>query len=150
MSAQTLNSQDLEHIVANNGILLFDGVCNLCNASINYVIDRDPEGYFRFASLQSETGKQLKERFGIRSSGDSDPDSVILIENGNVYQRSTAALMVARKLQGPVKLLYLFIVIPPFLRNIVYNIIARNRYAWFGKRDECRVPTPEVKALFLE
>ena len=111
------------------------------------MIDRDQDRYFRYASLQSEMGQQLTGKFNIDQA---DTDSVILIENYEVYVRSTAALRTARRLKGPVKLLYGFIIIPPFLRNMMYDWIARNRYRWFGKREECRVPTPDLQSLFLE
>ncbi len=137
----------IESALQQNGIILFDGVCNLCNSSVNFILDRDTYGYFKFASLQSEVGSYLIDRFGL--SGDV-PDSVILIKNYRVYLQSTAALEIARGLRGPVKLLYGGIIIPKFLRNPIYNFIARNRYKWFGKLDECRIPTPELQSLFIE
>jgi predicted DCC family thiol-disulfide oxidoreductase YuxK len=129
-------------------VVLFDGVCNLCNASVNFVIDRDPEGIFHFAPLQSSAGRALLASHG-RVPPEGEPDSIVLVENGLVYDRSTAALRVARRLRGPVKLLYALIVFPRVVRDLVYRLIARNRYRWFGKSDVCRVPTPELKARFL-
>ncbi|MCH8567062.1 MAG: thiol-disulfide oxidoreductase DCC family protein [Balneolales bacterium] len=127
-------------------IIFFDGVCNLCNASINFVIDRDSKRYFRYAPLQSETGQRFLDKHG---KSVSDFDSVILSENGKVYEKSAAALRVARKMDGAWPLLYGFIIIPRFLRDVVYNLIAKNRYRWFGKEESCRMPTPELKQLFL-
>ncbi len=130
----------------NNGIILFDGVCNLCNNSVDFVISRDPERYFRYASLQSESGAYYVHKFKIDTR---KVDSVLLVKNDKIYQKSTAALRIARKLKSPVKLLYVFIVVPPFIRNIVYDFIARNRYRWFGKRETCRLPTNEERDMFL-
>lgn len=129
-----------------HGVLLFDGVCNLCNGFVNFVIDHDPEGYFKLGALQSDAARPYLEAF------DVDPDaleSVVLIEGGTAYHRSTAALRVARHLTGPWPLLYAFIAVPKPLRDWVYRQIATNRYDWFGKRDQCRMPTPELQARFL-
>lgn len=131
----------------NYAIILFDGVCNLCNGSVNFVIDRDPDRWFRFAPLQSRAARLLLERCGHMNHG---LDSIVLIEDGKCYTKSTAALRIARKLAMPWKLMYAFIVVPRVLRDAVYDLVASNRYRWFGKRDECRVPTPELKSLFLE
>ncbi len=127
-------------------IILFDGVCNLCNSSVNFVIDRDTQQYFKFASLQSEFGQQQVKRIG----GDpSQLNSIVLIEGDRFYRKSTAALRIARKLTGGWPLLYAFIVIPPFVRDVVYDFIAKNRYRWFGKEATCRIPTPELSHRFL-
>ena len=123
--------------------VLFDGVCNLCNASVNFIIDRDPRAYFQFAPLQSEAAKALGE------SVTGDPDSIVLIEGGKRYEQSSAALRIARKMSGAWPLLFAFVVVPPFIRNVAYRYIARNRYKWFGKADACRMPSPELKARFL-
>ncbi|MEX0684849.1 MAG: thiol-disulfide oxidoreductase DCC family protein [Balneolales bacterium] len=128
-------------------IILFDGVCNLCNSSINFVIDRDPDHYFRYSALQSKAGSKLMEKFGLQPE---ELTSIILIENNQFYRKSTAALKIARSLSYPWPLLYGFILVPPIIRNLVYDFIANNRYKWFGKQDECRIPTPELKSLFLE
>ena len=130
----------------NSAIILFDGVCNLCNSSVNFVIKHDKKGYFRFASLQSETGKELLKQFSI------DPlstDSIVLIENNKAYIRSTAALRITKHLNKFYPALYLFIGIPPFIRNFVYDYIARNRYKWFGKKEACMIPTDAMKSKFL-
>lgn len=129
-----------------NAIILFDGVCNLCNSSVNYVIDHDPDGYFKLGALQSETGKLYLERYDL---GNEEIQTVILIENKKAYTRSTAALRIAKRLQGPVKLAWIFIILPRFIRDPLYNHIARNRYKWFGKREQCRVPTPDLKSRFI-
>lgn len=130
----------------NNGIVLFDGVCNLCNSSVDFVISRDNKQYFRYASLQSESGAYYVHKFQIDTQ---KVDSVLLVEHDRIYQKSTAALRIARKLKSPLRLLYVFIIVPPFIRNVVYDIIARNRYRWYGKRETCRLPTHEEQHLFL-
>ncbi len=127
-------------------IVLFDGVCNFCNSSVNFIIKHDTKNYFRFAPLQSEAGKQLLKQFG------QDPlklDSLVLIENNILYKRSTAALRIAKQLNGAYFLLYGFIIIPRFLRDGVYNYIGSNRYKWFGKKDSCMIPTAEMKERFV-
>jgi len=127
-------------------IILFDGVCNLCNASVQYVIRHDTHAIFRFASLQGETGQKLLKQYGLSTDTFT---SFVLIKDNKVYTRSTAALTVARYLKGIVKLLYGFIIVPAFIRNAVYDLISRNRYKWFGKKDECMVPTAALKSRFL-
>ncbi|WP_226388829.1 thiol-disulfide oxidoreductase DCC family protein [Penaeicola halotolerans] len=127
-------------------IILFDGVCNLCNGAINFIIDHDPKAYFKLGALQSDEGAALLEQYQIDRAF---LDSLVLIENGKVFTKSTGALRIAKKLSGAWPLLYGLIIIPPFIRNPIYDWIARNRYKWFGKRDQCRMPTPELKARFL-
>ena len=132
---------------ATHPTLLFDGVCNLCNGSVQFILKRDKSGRFRFASLQSDAGRRLMTGHGL------DPDalsSVVLIEDGRAYQESTAALRIARHLPGAWKLLRIFTVIPRPLRDAAYRLIARNRYRWFGKTEACWLPTPELRARFLE
>ena len=126
--------------------ILFDGVCNFCNASINLIIDRDSKGIFKFAALQSEVGQELLKKFGLKTS---DFDSIVAIEGDKVYQKSDAALEIARRMDGIWKFFYVFKIIPPFLRNPIYDLVARNRYRIFGRTDACRIPTPELKARFL-
>lgn len=131
--------------------ILFDGVCNFCNASINFIIDRDSKGIFKFAALQSEVGQELLKKFGLKTN-DSESrtfDSIVALEGDKVYQKSDAALEIARKIDGIWKVFYIFKIIPAFLRNPVYDLIARNRYRIFGRADACRIPTPELKARFL-
>ncbi len=127
-------------------IILFDGVCNLCNSSVNFVIAHDKKNLFKFAPLQEKVGQNLIREFQI------DPaktDSIVLIDNGRAYVKSTAALRIARNLNGAYPLLYSFIILPAFLRNWVYDWVARNRYKWFGKKESCRIPTPELREKFL-
>ena len=128
-------------------IVLFDGVCNLCNRSVQFIIKRDKEGLFRFASLQGKTGQSLLKQFNLPTD---DLNSFVLIENEKAYTRSTGALRMMRRLKGGWKLLYAFIIVPPFIRNAIYSWIAKNRYKWYGKREECMIPTPELKSRFLE
>ncbi|MGZ4048738.1 MAG: thiol-disulfide oxidoreductase DCC family protein [Bacteroidia bacterium] len=129
-----------------HSIILFDGVCNLCNGAVQFVIKRDNKNQFLFASLQSEEGKQILEEHNFP---ENKINSFFLVENGKVYDRSTAALKVVKRLTGLWPLLYGFIIVPKFIRDGVYNWIAKNRYQWFGEKDECMVPTPELKTKFL-
>lgn len=131
----------------NHPVILFDGVCNLCSASVQYVIKHDPEKIFRFASLQSSFGKKVLSKYNLPSN---NYNSFILYADNKIYTRSAAALLVAKKLKGFIKLLYAFIIIPKFIRDAVYNIIAKNRYKWFGKKNECWLPTNELKRLFVD
>ena len=127
-------------------VILFDGVCNLCNGSVQFLLKRDREGRFRFASLQSDAGRRLMAEHGL----DVDVlSSVLLIEEGRVWQESSAALRIARHLPGAWKLLRILAAVPRPLRDAGYRWIARNRYRWFGKAETCWLPTPELKARFL-
>ena len=132
----------------NKKIILFDGVCNLCNNSVNFIIKHDKKDVFRFASLQSEIGQKLVSERGL------DPDeldSIVLIEPGVAYYRkSTAALEISRELSGGYSLLKNFLFLPEGLRDVVYDLVANNRYKWFGKQESCMIPTPELKAKFLD
>ncbi len=131
----------------NKKIILFDGVCNLCNGFIQFVIKRDNKDTFRYASLQSEIGKKLVSERGIDSNS---IDSVVLIEPGVAYYiKSDAALQIGSDLNGFGSLSRILFLIPSGLRNIVYDLIARYRYAWFGKKDACMIPTPELQSKFL-
>jgi predicted DCC family thiol-disulfide oxidoreductase YuxK len=127
-------------------IILFDGVCNLCNSSVQFVIEHDREGKFLFTSLQSDTGQQLLKKFNISLD---NFNSFVLLQNNTAYTQSTAALKVAGQLDGGWKLLYGFIIVPPFIRNAVYKWISNNRYKWFGKLNECMIPTPGLRSRFL-
>ena len=122
-------------------------MCNLCNGAVNFIIDHDPKGHFQFAALQSDFGQEKLEALGFDQE---EFDSLVLLQNEKVFTKSSAALRIAKKLTFPYPLLYVFIILPPFLRNAVYNLIARNRYKWFGKRDSCRMPTPELRSRFVE
>ncbi len=129
-----------------NPIILFDGVCNLCNNSVQFVIKYDAKKIFRFAALQSPTGQSLLKKYNLASI---NFDSFVLIKNDKVFLKSTAALMVAKQLTGIVKLLYSFIIIPAFIRNVVYNFVAKNRYKWFGQQESCMIPTTDLNNRFL-
>lgn len=129
-------------------IILFDGVCNLCNTAVNFIIDRDPAGRFRFVALQSETGRKLLAQNPPASAGPID--SIVLIQNEKSLIKSDAALEIARHLRGGWSLFVVFRILPRFLRDGMYDWIARNRYRFFGKEDACRLPTRELKARFLE
>jgi predicted DCC family thiol-disulfide oxidoreductase YuxK len=135
-------------------VVLFDGVCNLCSATVRFIIERDPAGAFRFASLQSAAAADLLgahgREVGSGESASADPASVLLVEGGKVYERSTAVLRIARKLQGPARFLWLFLAVPRPIRDVVYAFVARHRYRWFGRTDACLVPTPELRARFLD
>ena len=129
-----------------NGVILFDGVCNFCNSSINFVMDRDPSGFFKFGALQSEEGIALLKKAGYQSEY---LDSVLLLQDGHVYRDSEAALPITRKMTGLWPLMFGFIIVPRVIRDVVYNWIARNRYRWCGKMDSCRMPTPEIRSRFI-
>ena len=129
-----------------HSIILFDGVCNLCNGAVNFVIKRDNRNQFLFASLQSEEGKRILEEHNFP---ENKMKSFFLVENRKVYDRSAAALRVVKRLTGLWPILYGLIIVPKFIRDGIYSWIAKNRYQWFGKKDECMIPTPELKAKFL-
>lgn len=131
----------------HHAVIFFDGVCNLCNSSVNFIIDRDPNGYFRFAALQSDAAARRLPAHGITPEA---LESLVLLEDGACYRRSSAALRIARRLGGAWPLLYVFVLVPRPLRDAVYDWIAAHRYRWFGRRDTCRVPTPELRARFLD
>lgn len=132
---------------ADNLIVLFDGVCNFCNAAVNFLIDHDPHGRLKFGALQSEAAAPLLESHGIRAD---DLESFVFIDRGRVHRRSDAALHLAWALGGVWRLLYPFLLLPRPARDAIYDWIATNRYRWFGKRDACRIPTPELKSRFIE
>ena len=140
-------SLDYKKLPKGTKIILFDGVCNLCNGAIKFIIDRDKKRQFRFASLQSDLGVQLLAERNI------DPkkiDSIILIDpNVAYYFKSTAAIEIAKGLTGLYPLMSIFLVLPETLRDMVYDFIAKNRYKWFGKNESCMLPTPEERELFL-
>lgn len=130
----------------NRFIVLFDGVCNLCNSSVNFIIDNDKHNRFRFASLQSEAGQRLLQKFLLE---EREFDSIVLVCNDNYYIKSDAVLRIVREFSGLWRVLYCFKILPGSFRNYLYDIIAGNRYKWFGKKDSCRIPTPELKEKFL-
>jgi len=127
-------------------LVLFDGVCNFCNSSINFVIDHDSQKRFKFASLQSEVGQQYLAQF---SRNKKDFDSVLLVKNGRVFEKSDAALHIARHLDGAWKWLYFLRWVPRVVRDRIYDLVAKNRYRIFGKSDACRLPNPELRERFL-
>lgn len=130
-----------------SSVILFDGVCNLCNGLVQFIISRDPGGRFAFASLQSDAARRL---MGEVSLTDPRPDTFVLMEDGRAFTRSTAALRIARRLGFPWSLAYPLVGVPTPLRNRAYDIVARNRYRWFGKRDACMVPSPDIRRRFLD
>lgn len=130
-----------------NQVILFDGVCNFCNYWVNFTIKKDKKKILRFAPLQGETAKRLIADYKINHTTLS---SVIFIDNGKAYTQSSAALRICKHLDNGWKLFYGLIIIPKFIRDPIYNIIARNRYKWFGKKDTCMIPTPELKERFLD
>jgi len=130
----------------HNKIVLFDGVCNFCNSSVQFIIKHDTSNSLKFASLQSSIGQELLNKYAIPK----DVDSVIFIENNQAYTKSSAALKIANYFGGFWKLLQIFMIVPTFIRNFFYDIIAKNRYRWFGKKDSCMLPSPEIRNRFLE
>ena len=134
-------------IPAGTKVILFDGVCNLCNNAVSYIIKRDKNRVFRYASLQSELGKELVRERGIDVAS---IDSIILIDPGTAYYiKSTAALEISKALTGIVSWLQVFLFLPEGFRDSIYDFIARNRYRWFGKNETCALPTQEEQSLFL-
>ena len=136
-----------DKIEATDNLVLFDGVCNLCNASVKFIIKRDKRDKFYFASLQSNFGKAQLKKFGLSID---EFFSVVLIKDHRVFLRSNAALEIARDLSGLWPWLYALKIIPVFIRDFFYNLISKNRYRLFGKRDTCMLPSPELKARFIE
>lgn len=127
-------------------IILFDGVCNLCNRSVQFIIKKDKKGIFKFASLQSTVGKELLKEFELP---EDSFQSFVYVKNDRIFSRSDAALEIAKMLNGVWPFVYFFKIVPKFFRDPIYNLIARNRYKWFGKKDECMVPTPKMKERFF-
>lgn len=136
----------MTHSDTSTPILLFDGVCNLCNASVQWVLLRDHKAVFKFAALQSETGQALLRRFGL---SDKNFDTVVLVDGERIFTRSDAPLEIVRRLGGVWALLFAFKIVPRPIRNAVYAWVARNRYRWFGRREECMLPRPEWKDRFV-
>lgn len=131
----------------NQKLILFDGVCNLCDASVQYVIKHDKNNVFRYTALQSEVGQFIIKKFNVDTS---KTDSILLYSPENtIFYKSTAALKIASKLGFPRNLMAIFLIVPTFIRNFVYDFIAKNRYKWYGKKEECMIPTPELKSKFL-
>ncbi|HLV23973.1 MAG TPA: thiol-disulfide oxidoreductase DCC family protein [Moheibacter sp.] len=127
-------------------IILFDGVCNLCNSMVQKVIENDVKNQFKFASLQSEFGQNFLEKNHL---GKDEFKSIILIDGDEFYTKSDAALRIGKELKGIYKLSGLLFIFPKFIRNFVYDIISKNRYKWFGKQESCWLPTPELQEKFI-
>lgn len=127
-------------------ILLFDGICNLCNASVQFILKRDPKEQFIFASLQSDAAKNILLQYNLKNYS---LNSLVLIEEGQLFQKSTAVLKICRHLNWPWKLFYVFKLLPKFLRDKVYEFMAKRRYRWFGKKDSCVLMIPEYKNRFI-
>ncbi|UOB17439.1 thiol-disulfide oxidoreductase DCC family protein [Abyssalbus ytuae] len=136
-------------ISAGKKLILFDGVCNLCNSSVQFVIKHDKNDVFRFAALQSDIGKKMTEDRGIDTS---KTDSIILIDPDSAYYiKSDAAIEIMNEFGGLWKVMNVFkYILPTVVRNFIYDLIARNRYKWFGKKESCMIPTPELKAKFID
>lgn len=130
----------------SKSIVFFDGVCNLCNASIDFIIKRDRNNKFLVGALQDSFSKAI---LSVHDVDEDYLDSLVLLENGEIFYKSTAALKIARKLSGLWPVFYPLIILPKWLRDPVYDFIGKNRYRWFGKKNTCRIPTPEEKAKFL-
>ncbi len=127
-------------------LIIFDGVCNLCNVSVNFVIRRDKRDLFRFTALQSDMGKRMLRGVNVPAAFSG---SVIYVEQGRVYFKSSAVLKILSALGGMYSLWYVFIVVPAFMRDFVYDVVAKYRYRWFGKRSSCMVPDDVLKGRFV-
>jgi len=132
---------------SDHPILLFDGVCNLCNGTVQFIIPRDPEGTLRFAPLQSDLGETVQEAAGLSTD---DLDTVVLVEDGMAYTKSDAAIRVAEHLGGRYRLLSIGRLVPRGLRDRIYDVVAANRYDWFGRKEQCMVPDGDVSDRFIE
>jgi predicted DCC family thiol-disulfide oxidoreductase YuxK len=140
-------NNSFSHLPNDKKIILFDGICNFCNFWVNYVIEKDKNDLFRFASLQSEFGQSILSNLNL---AENDIDTFVLIESKKYFIRSTAALKVVKDISGWLKILYPFIILPVFIRDSVYNLIAKNRYKIFGKSEFCRIPSETEKSKFIE
>ena len=139
----------IDKIPKDKALILFDGVCNLCNSSVLYVIKRDKHDTFLFAPLQGEIGQAIINKFNIDTQ---KTDSILLFQpkERRIYQKSNAALHIAKKLRFPTNLLSIFLIVPSFIRDWFYNYVAKNRYKWYGKKDACMIPTPELREKFMD
>jgi len=137
----------MENLPKDKKIILFDGVCNLCDSTVQFIIKHDKKDIFRFVAIQSDLGQKIIKYIGIDTS---KTDSIILCEPGHsYYYKAEAAIKIIGQLGGIYSMISVFSLIPKWLSNKVYDYIARNRYKWYGKKDECMIPTPELKAKFL-
>lgn len=136
----------------DESIIFFDGVCNLCNESVQFIIKRDKKRAFQYASLQSDYAKKiLPNEFLLDNLDDSSTKSIVLLDNEKFYSKSDAIIRILKKLSGGWKILYYVgLLVPKFIRDALYSIVSKNRYIVFGKKDECMLPLPELKALFFE
>jgi len=138
----------MNSIPENKALILFDGVCNLCSTSVQYVIKHDKNNKYVFAALQSDIGKELMVKHHIDSN---KTDSILLYrKRKGIVTKSTAALIIAKDLGFPTNLLSVFLIVPTFIRNAVYDFVAKNRYKWYGKQDSCWIPTPELQSKFID
>jgi predicted DCC family thiol-disulfide oxidoreductase YuxK len=141
-----MNATVAQSVVSNKTVVLFDGVCNFCNATINFLIDRDPTDRLRFAAQQSEVGQKLMAEHGVTGLM---LNTIVVIDNGQIFTHSGGALRLARYMPMPWKLLTVFWIVPAFLRDAAYKLFAKYRYRMFGQLEACRMPTPEIRAKFL-
>ncbi|MGK0388376.1 MAG: putative DCC family thiol-disulfide oxidoreductase YuxK [Maribacter sp.] len=139
--------QKISENLVEHPVLLFDGVCNFCNQTVQFVIKRDKEGIVHFAPLQSTFGQSQLQKANLATH---DLKTLIFIENGQLYTKSSGALKLSKYLGGVWKLAYILIFIPKPIRDFAYDFIAKNRYKWFGKKDECMLPSPEVRGRFID
>ena len=137
---------ELLEISKKNPVLLFDGVCNLCNGFVQFVIERDPNEQFLFVTLQSDSAAGIIQHLDLSTK---DLTTAILIENGNIYTRSTAGLKTLKRLDTAYRHFSALLILPAALRDIIYRLISKNRYKWFGKKDSCMTPTPAFQSRFL-
>ena len=141
---QYISMEVMNNFIIMQQVIFFDGVCNFCNYWVNFIIKRDSKKIFSFAPLQGETASKI-----LGKNQDRNPDTLILFQENKLHYRSSAVLRIAKQLKGGWKLFYGLIILPPFLRDPVYNFIAKNRYKWFGKKQKCMVPSPELRDRFL-
>jgi predicted DCC family thiol-disulfide oxidoreductase YuxK len=131
---------------SSHPIILFDGVCNLCNGFVQFILKRDTKDVFRFGSLQSEQAQLLLKQYAPKTI---DLSTVVLLDGGTAATESDAVLLIAKKLGGVWSILYVFIILPKFVRDALYRFVARHRYKIFGQRDSCMIPTPEIQKKFI-
>jgi predicted DCC family thiol-disulfide oxidoreductase YuxK len=134
------------NIIKNKSIILFDGVCNLCNTSVQFIIKNDPKKQFLFTSLQSDVAKEILLH---HTSKKINLSTIILIKNGHIYDKSTAVLLISKELNNFYSLCYFFMIIPKFIRDGIYMVISKNRYKWFGKKEKCMLPSKDNRDRFL-
>jgi predicted DCC family thiol-disulfide oxidoreductase YuxK len=138
---------DLAGVLDDGPVLFFDGVCNLCSGAVQFVVDHDPQGRIRFASLQSDVGRAVLERLDLPRD---DLETVVLVEGNRAYTKSAAAIRVCELLGGVYRLASVGWIVPRGVRDRLYDVVAEHRYQWFGRKDQCMVPTPELRSRFVE